>query len=181
MHIPRLLIVVVCAGLLNCSALAFEQEAPFGLSWGPVDVVPRPSLARREENVTLLMYQNERLPSHLRDTEEIVLEICKTEGLQQIVWISRSLTELEAQAKRAALLSEGTRRYGAPETDQRGIRSWNAGRMLVAEVAVGDAMRRIIMVSYGPKFEACSNQHKALTGHGVSDHWMRFLPEPTAK
>lgn len=176
MRSSKLLLTIAGAGLLTFSAPAFGQSAPFGLSWGPVDVVPRPSLATREDNVTLLMYRQERLPSHLRDTEEIVLEICKKEGLQQIVWISRSLTESEAHQKRAALLTEGLRRYGQPDTDQHGTQFWNTGRMLIAEAAVGDTLRRIIMVSWGPDFEACSDQHKALTGHGVSDHWMRFLP-----
>jgi hypothetical protein len=72
-------------------ASALDQSAPFGFSWGPVDKVPTPSLASREDNVTLRMYRGDRLPrSELRDTEEIVLEICKKEGLQQIVWMRAS-------------------------------------------------------------------------------------------
>jgi len=86
-------ISVLTAVLLSATASALDQSAPFGFSWGPVDKVPTPSLASREENVTLLMYRRDRLPSdELRDTEEIVLEICKKEGLQQIVWISGLLS-----------------------------------------------------------------------------------------
>jgi hypothetical protein len=44
-----LLAVVTGASLLNFSAGALDQSAPFGFSWGPVDKVPRPSLATRDE------------------------------------------------------------------------------------------------------------------------------------
>lgn len=73
-----LLAVVTGASLLNFSAGALDQSAPFGFSWGPVDKVPRPSLATRDENITRLTYFRDRLPpNELRDTEEIVLEVCK--------------------------------------------------------------------------------------------------------
>jgi|SRR6476659_5791860 hypothetical protein len=81
--------VLLAGGLLTVSAGAFDQSAPFGLSWGPVVNVPRPSLATREDNITLLVYRGERIPREARDAEEIVLGVCKNEGVQQIVWISR--------------------------------------------------------------------------------------------
>ena len=40
-------------------------------------------------NITLLVYRGERIPREARDAEEIVLGVCKNEGVQQIVWISR--------------------------------------------------------------------------------------------
>ena len=91
-----LLAVVTGASLLNFSAGALDQSAPFGFSWGPVDKVPRPSFATRDENITRLTYFRDQLPpNELRDTEEIALEVCKNEGLQQIIWISRFLSETE--------------------------------------------------------------------------------------
>ena len=112
------------ASLLSFSANAFGQSAPFGFSWGPVDKVPTPSLATREDNITLLMYRRDRLPSdELRDTEEIVLEVCKKKGLQQIVWISQFLSASEEHDKLESILAEGTRRYGKAEIAERGIHS----------------------------------------------------------
>jgi hypothetical protein len=87
----RLLFALIgSAGFLSFSASAFDAPAPFGFSWGPVDKVPTPSLATRHDNVTLLIYRRDRLPSdELRGTEEIVLQVCKNEGLQQVIWISK--------------------------------------------------------------------------------------------
>jgi len=105
--------------LLNFSAGAVDQSAPFGFSWGPVDKVPRPSLAMRDENITRLTYFRDRLPpNELRDNEEIVLEVCKNEGLQQIIWVSRLLSETEERDRVQAILAEGMRRYGEPEISQ---------------------------------------------------------------
>jgi len=70
----KALLPIAIASLLNFSAAAFDQPAPFGFSWGPVDKVPAPSLATRHDNVTLLIYRGDRLPSdELPGTEEIVL------------------------------------------------------------------------------------------------------------
>jgi uncharacterized protein RhaS with RHS repeats len=115
-----LLLVLTVGSLLNFSAGSVDQSAPFGFSWGPVDKIPRPSTAAREGNVTLLVYQRDQLfLTELRDTEEIVLEVCKKEGLQQIVWISRLLSAAEEHDKFEAILAEGMRRYGKPETSAR--------------------------------------------------------------
>jgi hypothetical protein len=66
----------LAATLLAFSANAFDESAPFGFSWGPLDKVPTPSLATRHANITLLIYRCDRLPSNeLPDTEEIVLSI----------------------------------------------------------------------------------------------------------
>jgi hypothetical protein len=128
---------------------ALDQSAPFGFSWGPVDKVPTPSLASREDNVSLLMYRGDRLPrSELRDTEEI-LEICKK----------------EAQA----------------ELEARGIIHWSAGHTSAFTISDDLGLRGIAMVSTGPGLEACSQEHESLTGHSVSDHWMRFLPNDAGK
>ena len=105
-------LALIGAGLLSFSASAFDDPAPFGFSWGPLDRVPTPSLATRHDDVTLLIYRRDRLPSEeLRDTEEIVLQICKEEGLQQVVWISifpilRSAISLIRYSRRASVDTE---------------------------------------------------------------------------
>jgi hypothetical protein len=50
----KVLLAVTGASLLSFSAGALDQSAPFGFSWGPVDKVPRPSLATRDENIIRL-------------------------------------------------------------------------------------------------------------------------------
>jgi hypothetical protein len=169
------LAVLLAGTLLHPSAGPSDQAAPFGFSWGPVVKVPRPSHATREDNVTLLLYQRDRLPE-VKDTDRIVLEVCKNEGLQQIVWISRFLSEAEEREKFEAIVAEGTRRHGKPEILEREIMSWSAGGTVMARIST-DEGRRIVMVSTGPGFSACSEQHKSHTGHPMSDHWMRFLPD----
>jgi hypothetical protein len=112
--------------------------------------VPRPSFATREANITQLTYRDDRLPSNeLPDTEEIVLEVCKNEGLQQIIWISRFLSDSEEQDRSRRILAEGIRRYGNPEMLGRGIISWSAGRTLMARISNGLRRNRILMASTG--------------------------------
>ena len=163
--------------LLNFSAGAVDQSAPFGFSWGPVDKVPRSSLATREENITRLTYFRDRLPpNELRDTEEIVLEVCKNEGLQQISWISRLLSETEERDRVQAILAEGMRRYGEPEISEQGVVNWSAGRTLLARGSDERGLYRIVMVSTGPGYDSCSAEHMSVSGHFLTDHWMKFLP-----
>jgi hypothetical protein len=168
------LIVLTTAALVSFSAKALDQSAPFGFSWGPVDKVPAPSLATRHDNITLLIYRRDRLPSdELRDTEEIVLQVCEKEGLQQIIWISRFLSTAEEHNKLASILAEGTRRCGKVEEGERGIVKWNGGQTALAAVSTDQGVHRIFMASSGPAVDACSEEH----GHQVSDHWMQFLPK----
>jgi hypothetical protein len=172
-----LLSVLTVGSLLNFSAGAVDQSAPFGFSWGPVDKIPRPSIAAREGNVTLLVYQRDQLfLTELRDTEEIVLEVCKKEGLQQIVWISRLLSAAEEHDKFEAILAEGMRRYGKPETSEQGITYWDAGGTTMTKISDGQGLHRILMVSSGPGFNTCSDEYGSMTGHPLSDYWRRFLP-----
>jgi hypothetical protein len=176
MRKTMLLALLIGGSLLNLSAGAFGQSAPFGLAWGPVDNVPRPSLASREDNVTLLMYRGDRIPREARNTEEIILEVCKNEGLQQIVWISRFFSDSEAHDKFEAALAEGIRRYGNAEVSEQGIIYWSAGRTTVTRKSFGQDLHRILMASTGPGFDICSDEHKSMTGHPLNDHLMRFLP-----
>ena len=170
-------VVLVAASLLSFSSGALDKSAPFGFSWGPVDTVPAPSLASRESNITPLTYYRDRLPpNELRDTEKIVLEVCKTEGLQQIVWISRILSASEEHDKIKSILAEGTRRYGKAAITERGIIQWNAGRTMTTTIPNRQGLRRVVMVSTGPGFETCSEEHKSITGHTLDNYWMNFVP-----
>jgi hypothetical protein len=76
---------------LGCLHGAHAQEAPFGLSWGPVDTVPKPSMVDREANITALTYFHDRPLAAGIDTDEVILEVCRDEGLQQVIWLSRAL------------------------------------------------------------------------------------------
>src|SRR5215218_3819484 len=88
----------ITAGTLP--ALASDGSAPFGFAWGPVDKIPKPSLALKDVNVTVLLYRRDRLPSgEMPETEVISLDVCKKEGLQQINWASRALSTEEAAAR----------------------------------------------------------------------------------
>ena len=168
------LLALIGASLLSFSASAFDGAAPFGFSWGPLDKVPTPSVATRHANITLLIYRRDRLPSdELRDTEEIVLQVCEKEGLQQIIWISRFLSTAEEHNKLASIFAEGDRRYGKAEEGKNGIVQWNRGQTVLAAVSNNEGLHRIFMASNGPRLDTCSEEH----GHPVSDHWTHFLPK----
>jgi hypothetical protein len=169
----RLLFALIgSAGFLSFSASAFDAPAPFGFSWGPVDKVPTPSLATRHDNVTLLIYRRDRLPSdELPGTEEIVLQVCKNEGLQQIIWISKLLSTSEEHVMLEAIFAETTGRYGEPEAGEREAIRWNGGQTVLAAVSTDQGLHRIFMASNGPRLDKCSEEH----GHLLSDHWMQFL------
>jgi hypothetical protein len=166
---------VGASSLLSLSAEAGEEAAPFGFSWGPVGNIPKPSLAVREGNLTRLIYEHDRLPSNqLRDTAEVVLEVCRDQGLQQIIWVSRVLSASEDERSFEAILAEGTRRYGNPEFLEGGRIYWSASHTTLARLSIHGATR-LLMVSTGPGLEACSEQHDAMTGHSLTDHWTRYL------
>ena len=167
------LLSLISASLLSLSANASDDSAPFGFSWGPVDRVPTPSLATRHDNITLLIYRDDRLPPDVPGTQEIVLQICKNEGLQQIIWISKFLSDSEESTMFKNIFEEGDRRYGKAEAGDRGILRWNGGQTTVAAVSNDQGLHRIFMASNGPSLDACSEEH----GHSVSDHWMQFLPK----
>src|SRR5271166_3909797 len=167
------LLALICAGLLSCSASAFDDFVPFGLSWGPVSTVPIPSLTTSHDNVTLLIYRNDRLPPDVARTEEIVLQICKNEGLQQIIWISQFLSDSEENAMLGSIFKEVDSRYGKAEAGARGTLRWNGGQTTLAAVSNDQGLHRIFMASNGPTLDTCSEEH----GHPVSNHWMQFLPK----
>ena len=165
-------LLAVGGSLLNFSAGAFDQSAPFGFSWGPLDKIPTPSLATRHANITLLIYRRDRLPSdQLPGTEEIVLQVCKKEGLQEIIWISKFLSDSEEHAVLQSIIEEGTRRYGKAEVSQGEMVQWNRGQTKLVAVSNDQGLHRVFMASSGPQLGACSEEH----GHPVTDHWMQLF------
>jgi hypothetical protein len=95
-------------------------------------------------------------PPNFRETEEIVLEVCKNEGLQQIIWISRLLSETEERDKVQAILAEGMCRYGEAEISEQGVVNWSAGRTVMARtlwVKSGgdDRIHTAVHVRFAPK------------------------------
>src|SRR5215210_2327586 len=170
------LAIGVGAGLFLSQAHGADDTAPFGFSWGPIEKIPRPSLATRVGNLTLLIYHRDRLfsPDELRDTEEIVLEVCKNEGLQQVIWVSRVLSDGQKSAKIKAILEEGERRYGKFDLPQQSVISWNAGRTKMTTIS-DKGLFRVVMASIGPEFASCAKEHDAMTGPPMSDHWNRHF------
>jgi hypothetical protein len=147
------------------------KVAPYGLSWGPQTEVPKPSMADREGNITALIYFRDRSPANGRDTDRVVLEVCKDEGLQQVIWLSRSLSGAELQARHAAILQDGVRRHGNPRKgDASGTVVWPAARTLLGVRTSAGGERRLLMVSRGEHYAGCSATHEVLTGHPASVH-----------
>ena len=169
------LLTLIGVSLLSFSANAFDESAPFGLSWGPVDKIPTPSLVTRHGNITLVIYRHDRLPpDQLPRTEEIVLQVCKNEGLQQIIWISKFLPDSEEKMLLENIFEQGDRRYGKAEAGERETLRWNGGQTTVAAISNDQGLHRIFMASNGPTIETCSTDH----GHPISDHWMLLLGKP---
>ena len=104
---------LLAASFAFLPAFAIDVAAPFGFAWGPLDKIPKPSLALKDANVTVLAYRRERLPvNELVDTEVVLLDVCKKEGLQQVSWASKALSSEEATAKLAQLVALGVQKYG---------------------------------------------------------------------
>ncbi|AWB26127.1 threonyl-trna synthetase (plasmid) [Methylobacterium currus] len=172
---PRLLLptALLWAGAVSGAPAG---DAPFGLAWGPLTSVPRPSMADREGNVTALFYVHGQPPASGSDTQQIVLEVCQEEGLQQVIWLSRPFAEAEIPSAYAAIYREGVRRYGAPR-DDRPTQAvvWPTGRTLLAIRLVAGGGKRIIMIASGELYEKCSLEHEAATGHPATVHTADLL------
>ncbi len=86
----------------------------------------------REANISALVYLRGRAPATGPDTDGVVLETCRDEGLQQVIWLSRLLVEAELPSCHKAIRREGIRLYRAPGTDDgAGTLTWPAGRALL--------------------------------------------------
>lgn len=162
--------------LLAAGSSAAAQEAPFGLAWGPVTDVPRPSMVDREANVTALTYLHDRALASSDDTDRVILEVCRDEGLQQVVWLSRPLSEAELPARYDAILQEGVRRHGPPRAEAHSETIvWPKGHTLLAVGKPGPGGRRLVMLSRGDRYEACSRTHASATGHSATTHAGRLI------
>ena len=160
------------------SPLAAEA-APFGFSWGRLDKVPKPSLALKDANVTVLLYRRSKLPTgEMPDAEIVSLDVCKAEGLQQISWASRPLSAGEAIAKFAQIVAEGVRKYGESKPTSEGALSWEDGRVAAISVAEPDGGHRILMVSRGPDFDSCAAEHDKTSDVALQERWLRRLDLP---
>ena len=152
------------------------QEAPFGLRWGPVDTVPKPSMVDREANITALVYLRGQAPATGPDTDEVVLEVCRDEGLQQVIWLSRLLAEAELPSRHEVIRREGMRLYGAPGTDDGAdTLTWPAGRALLTVRREASGGARLMMVARGDRYDGCSRTHQALAGHPAGTHVTKLL------
>ncbi|KQP04919.1 threonyl-trna synthetase [Methylobacterium sp. Leaf456] len=146
-------------------------EGPFGLAWGPVDRIDKPSMVDREANLTGLYYLHDRPLASGPDTAEVVLVICRNEGLQQVVWVGRPLDDAAHATARDAVRREGVRRYGEPRPGPvTGSLEWPLGRTVLATRAMPDGTRELVMSASGPGYAACSESHRAATGHSADAH-----------
>ena len=159
---------------LGRAAFAGESpagEAPFGLAWGPVAEVPRPLKADREANLTALFFPRGWGPAQGPGTAEVILVVCREQGLQQVIWVGLPLSG-EALAKaRRAIRDEGVRRYGEPEPGPANdSEAWPGGRALLASREAAEGRRQLVMTAFGPGYAACSEAHRAETGHPAGGH-----------
>jgi len=161
------------AGCFVLPASSFDDAAPFGFAWGPVDKVPKPSLAAKDANVTVLLYRRDRLPvDGMPDTELVLLDICKTEGLQQVSWASRALSADEAVAKFAQVVAKSVERYGESKVTPEGSLAWRNRRIEAVSVSEPDGKHRLLMVSRGPDFDPCSAEHDLASHQALRSRWL---------
>lgn len=148
-----------------------DGEAPLGLAWGLVATVPRPWKLDREANLTGLYYPSGWGPATGSGTAEVVLVVCRDEGLQQVVWVGVPLSgEAFARARRT-IHDEGVRRYGEPHPGATADSEvWPGGRALLASREAADGRRELVMTAFGPGYAACSQAHRAATGHPAGAH-----------
>src|SRR5215218_3118219 len=176
----RYVVVLVLVAGMVMPALALDGAAPFGFAWGPLDKIPKPTLALKDANVTVLLYRRDRLQgSEMRpDTEIISLDVCKKEGLQQISWASKALSKDDATAKFVQVVAEAVQKYGESEPTPLGALAWANGRVEAISVSEPDGMHRILMVSRGPDFDACSAEHDRAADQRLRTRWLRKVDVP---
>ena len=163
------------------AAMAAEPtagEAPFGLAWGAVDRVDAPSMVDREANLTGLYYFHDRPLASGPDTVEVVLVVCREQGLQQVVWVGRPLVGSAYDTARETIRREGVRRYGEPRPGPApGSLVWPSGRAVLATRTSPDGTRALVMSMSGPDYAACSEIHRTVTGHTAGAHMADLIGE----
>ena len=164
--------VIHAAAFAVVPALAADAgEAPFGLAWGPLSEVPRPLKVDREANLTALYYPQGWRPATGPGTAEVILVICRTEGLQQVVWVGVPLSGDDLAKARRAIHDEGVRRYGEPEPGPTAdAELWPGGQALLASRETADGRRELVMTTFGPGYQACSGTHHVEAGHPAGAH-----------
>lgn len=178
MKMLRHLSMTLFAILAPADFASAEHVAPFGLTWGPVDQIPKPSAIGREANVTTLFYDRQSWPVLGKDTEEILLEVCKREGLQEVVWLSRLLPSDASQTRHDAILGGGVRRNGKPVlVANRKLLFWPATQTYLGFSRETPEGRRVVMVIRGHDYAKCSEDHAVLTGHRLSDDAANFFSD----
>lgn len=174
---PLALAMLAWAG----SALAAEPtsgEAPFGLVWGALERVDTPSMVDREANLTGLYYFHDRPLASGPGTVEVVLVVCREQGLQQVVWVGRPLDEAAYATARETIRREGVRRYGEPRPGPvPGSLAWPSGRAFLATRTLPDGARALVMSASGPDYAACSESHRTATGHPAGAHVADLIGE----
>jgi hypothetical protein len=160
------------------SESASGDEAPFGLSWGPVDRIAPPSMVDREANLTGLFYFHDRPLASGTDTAQVILVVCRDQGLQQVIWVGRPLGDVAAASAWDAMRREGVQRHGEPRTGPgANALEWPEARTTLAMRMGNDGTRMLIMTVSGPGFAACSQVHRAATGHPAEAHVTDLLGE----
>ena len=172
----RLIFAAAITVMLTGSTRA--GDAPFGFAWGPLNNVPKPSAALKDANVTLLVYRRERLQADMAETEIVVLDVCKAEGLQQISWAGKALPSGEAAVKFAQIVAEGVKKYGESKPTADGSLAWKDGVVEALSVSDNDGKHRILMVSRGPNFDACAKEHDRNSDQALRTRWLNRIELP---
>lgn len=158
---------------------SWAVDAPFGFAWGPLAQVPKPSLALKDNNVTILIYRRDRLQTtEMAETEMVLLDVCKAEGLQQISWASKALSATDAAVKFTQIVAQGVQKYGETKPTSDGALAWRDGQLEVLSVSGNDGSHRILMVSRGPNFEACAKEHDQVSDQSLRTRWLRRIELP---
>ena len=161
----------IIAGVFSAMTAVYAQDAPFGFSWGPVDQIPKPWTASREGNITTLFYDNTS-PFVGVDTDQVIAEICQSEGLQQVIWVSRELAQDELRRKFELVHQQASARFGEPTSSSGPMtESWRNGRISVGVSPQSDGHHRLVMAMRGELFDKCSIEHQAQAGHPAWRHF----------
>lgn len=134
----------------------------------------------REANITALFYFHDQPPASGPDTQQVVLEVCRDEGLQEVIWVSEPFPQTELAAKYDPIYREGVRRHGEPVKDRRPETVvWPGGHTLLAVRSVEGGRKRLIMIATGDQYEQCSAAHEVSAGHPASVHTSTLLDPST--
>jgi hypothetical protein len=102
----------------------------------------------------------------MRDTDIVVLTVCEGRGLQQVRWVSRPYKQTDAINKFLDIYEVGVARYGEADKGNldAGSAAWTRERISMVMVNEQQDVYRIIMISDGPLFETCEDDHSRSTG-----------------